>query len=185
MSARLIRLLPPAIASIQMTPSAPLALQIASAAVSAGWSLVVASVAMIRLPAWVLLVPISLHVNAAARQSTFSAGPHEGKDVPLTPRRTLSLRGEWEPSAEQQIDVLVNHVASQHPDFDNACRMPSYATLDLRYAYRWQHAELALGVTNAGDHKYYTQAFSCAAGEVGGIYPEAGRALTVSVRLAF
>ena len=127
----------------------------------------------------------TLHVNAAARQSTFSAGPHEGKDVPLTPRRTLSLRGEWEPSAEQQIDVLVNHVASQHPDFDNACRMPSYATLDLRYAYRWQHAELALGVTNAGDHKYYTQAFSCAAGEVGGIYPEAGRALTVSLRLAF
>ena len=81
--------------------------------------------------------------------------------------------------------MLINQVASQHPDFDNACRMPSYATLDLRYAYRRQQAEFALGVANLADRKYYTQAFSCAAGAVGAIYPEAGRAITASVRLAF
>ena len=127
----------------------------------------------------------TLHLNAAARRASFSAGSHSGKDVPLTPRHTVSLRGEWEPTQEQQVDVLLNQVASQHPDFDNACRMPSYATLDLRYAYRWQQAELALGVTNVADRKYYTQAFTCAAGVVNGIYPEAGRAVTASVRLAF
>ena len=127
----------------------------------------------------------TLHLNAALRRATFRAGPYDGKDVPLTPRRSLSLRGEWEPAADQQVDVLLNHVGAQRPDFDNACNMPAYTTLDLRYAYRWQQAELALGVANAGDRKYYTQAFSCAAGVVGGIYPEAGRAFTASVRLAF
>ena len=128
---------------------------------------------------------LSVHLNAAARRARFSAGPHNGKDVPLTPRHTLSLRGEWQPAPGQQVDVLLNQVASQHPDFDNACRMPSYATLDLRYAYRWHSAELALGIANLGGRTYYTQAFSCTAGEVNAIYPEAGRRLSASVRMAF
>ena len=127
----------------------------------------------------------TLHANGALRRATFRAGSYDGKDVPLTPRRSLALRGEWEPVAGQQVDVLLNHVGAQKPDFDNACSMPAYTTLDLRYAYRWQQAELALGVANAGDRKYYTQAFSCTAGVVGGIYPEAGRAFTASLRLAF
>ena len=128
---------------------------------------------------------LSLHANAALRRAQFTSGAHSGKDVPLTPRHTLSLRGEWQPAAGQQIDLLLNQVATQHPDFDNACRMPSYATLDLRYAYRWQAAELALGVANLGGRKYYTQAFSCTAGEVNAIYPEAGRSLSASLRMAF
>lgn len=128
---------------------------------------------------------LSLHANATLRRARFTSGAHSGKDVPLTPRRTLSLRGEWQLAAGQQVDLLLNQVAAQHPDFDNACRMPSYVTLDLRYAYRWQAAELALGVANLGGRKYYTQAFSCAAGEVNAIYPEAGRSLSASLRVAF
>ena len=128
---------------------------------------------------------LSLHANAALRRAQFTGGAHSGKDVPLTPRHTLSLRGEWQPVAGQQVDLLLNHVAAQHPDFDNACRMPAYATLDLRYAYRWQTAELALGVANLGGRKYYTQAFRCTAGEVNAIYPEAGRSLSASLRIAF
>ena len=128
---------------------------------------------------------LSLHANVALRRAQFTGGAHSGKDVPLTPRHTLSLRGEWQPAAGQQVDLLLNQVAAQHPDFDNACRMPSYATLDLRYAYRWRAAELALGVANLGGRKYYTQAFSCTAGEVNAIYPEAGRSLSASLRMAF
>jgi iron complex outermembrane receptor protein len=127
----------------------------------------------------------TLHVNAALRRATFRAGTYDGKDVPLTPRRSLSLRGEWEPSDEQQVDVLLNHVGAQYPDFNNACSMPAYTTLDLRYAYRWQQVELALGVNNAADRKYYTQAFLCSGGVVTAIYPEAGRALTASLRFAY
>ncbi|HWI10458.1 MAG TPA: TonB-dependent receptor, partial [Burkholderiaceae bacterium] len=108
-----------------------------------------------------------------------------GNDVPLTPRRTVALRADWSPAAGHRIDAGVNVVSAQRPDFENACRMPSYTTADLRYAYQWRLAELALGVSNLADAKYYTQAFACVGGTVESIYPEAGRAVTVSMRLHF
>ena len=126
-----------------------------------------------------------LHLNAALRRATFRAGSFAGNDVPLTPRRTLALRGEWQPAGNQQVDVLLNHVGPQSPDSANACRMPAYTTLDLRYAYRWERLEFAAGVSNAADRKYYTQAFTCTAGRVESIYPEAGRGVTASVRVDF
>jgi len=127
----------------------------------------------------------NLRVNAATRRARFSAGSHEGKDVPLTPRHSLSVRADWSPAPGHRIDGGVNVVSSQSPDFDNACSMPRYTTADLRYAYRWSFAELALGVNNLGNTKYYTQAFSCVNGAVSSIYPEAGRAFTASLRLQF
>ncbi|MEO8059094.1 MAG: TonB-dependent receptor [Burkholderiales bacterium] len=127
----------------------------------------------------------NLRVNAATRRARFSAGSHEGKDVPLTPRHSLSVRADWSPAPGHRIDAGLNLVSSQSPDFDNACSMPSYTTADLRYAYRWSLAELALGVNNLANTKYYTQAFSCVNGAVSSIYPEAGRAFTASLRLQF
>lgn len=126
-----------------------------------------------------------LRVNAATRRARFTAGPHAGKDVPLTPHHTLSLRADWSPAPGHRIDGGVNLVSSQSPDFDNACRMPRYTTADLRYAYRWSAAEFAVGLNNLTGAKYYTQAFSCVGGVVSSIYPEAGRAATASVRLHF
>jgi len=127
----------------------------------------------------------NLRVNAATRRARFTSGAYQGKDVPLTPRHTLSVRADWSPAAGHRIDGGVNVVSSQSPDFDNACRMPSYTTADLRYAYQWNQAELALGVSNLTDAKYYTQAYSCSAGVVNSIYPEAGRAVTASLRVHF
>ena len=127
----------------------------------------------------------NVRVNAASRRARFTAGAYEGKEIPLTPRQALSVRADWSPAAGHRIDGGVNLVSSQSPDNDNACRMPSYTTADLRYAYRWSLAELAVGVNNLGNAKYYTQAFGCDKGAVGSIYPEAGRAITASVRLHF
>ena len=135
--------------------------------------------------AQVLSANANVRVNAAARRARFTAGTYDGKDVPLTPRHTLSVRADWAPALGHRIDGGVNIVSSQSPDFNNACRMPSYTTADLRYAYQWSLAELAVGVNNLGNTKYYTLAFSCKDGVVGGIYPEAGRAITASVRLHF
>ena len=127
----------------------------------------------------------NLRVNAATRRAHFRGGVHAGQDVPLTPRHTLAVRADWSPAPGHRIDGGVNLVSSQHPDFANACRMPSYTTADLRYAYQWGAAELALGVSNLTNSKYYTQAFACVGGVVTSIYPEAGRAVTASVRLHF
>jgi iron complex outermembrane recepter protein len=125
-------------------------------------------------------------VNAAVRKATFRSGPHDGKDVPLVPSETLTLRGDWVPVAGHRINAGVNWVSSQHPDFDNACKIPSYTTADARYAWQFHpHAELGLGVTNLFDRKFYTQAFGCAGGQTTAIYPEAPRQFTASLRLQF
>ena len=128
---------------------------------------------------------LALRANAAWRDATFRAGPYAGRDVPLVPRKTASLRADWTPAAGHRITGGVNWVGSQHPDFQNACTMPSFTTVDARYAYQWRQLELALGVANLFDRQYYTQAFGCVGGITNAIYPEAGRALTASLRVQF
>ena len=128
---------------------------------------------------------LALRVNAAWRDATFRAGPYAGRDVPLVPRKTASVRADWTPAAGHRFTGGVNWVDSQHPDFQNACTMPSFTTVDARYAYQWRQLELALGVANLLDRQYYTQAFGCVGGITNAIYPEAGRALTASLRVQF
>lgn len=128
---------------------------------------------------------LQTRVNAAVRRATFREGAHEGKDVPLTPRRALALRADWTFLPNQQLSGLINAVSSQHPDYAGACRMPGYVTADVRYAYQWGPAQWALGVTNLMDHKYYTQAYDCDGGVTSSIYPEAGRLFNASVRWKF
>lgn len=127
-----------------------------------------------------------VRVNAALRRATFRSGPYAGNDVPLAPRRSAALRGDWTPLAGHRLSAGVNWVSSQHPDFNNACTMPSYTTTDARYAWQFRpNAELAVGVANLFDRKFYTQAFACAGGQVTSIYPEAGRQFTASLRVQF
>ncbi len=106
---------------------------------------------------------LDLHLNAAWRQAQFTSGVYAGNDVMLVPKRTLALRADWRPAADHSVGAGVVWVSSQSPDFANRCTIPSYATVDLRYAYTWRNAEFALGIANLADHKYYTQAFGCTA----------------------
>jgi iron complex outermembrane recepter protein len=125
-------------------------------------------------------------VNAVVRKATFRSGPYDGKDVPLVPSQTLALRGDWVPVAGHRFNAGLNWVSSQHPDFDNACKVPSYTTADARYAWQFhRNAELGVGVTNLFDHKYYTQAFGCAGAQTTSIYPEAPRQFNASLRVQF
>jgi iron complex outermembrane recepter protein len=128
---------------------------------------------------------LGLRLNAGVRQATFRSGPYAGRDVPLVPRRTLALRADWKPGAGHRVTGGVNWVSSQHPDFNNACTMPAYATADFRYAYHWQQLELSLGVANLFDRKFFTQAFGCLGGVTTSIYPEPGRAVTAALRMRF
>lgn len=125
-------------------------------------------------------------VNAVVRRATFRSGPYEGKDVPLVPRQTLALRGDWVPVAGHRINAGLNWVSSQHPDFNNACKIPSYTTADARYAWQFhRNAELGVGVSNLFDRNYYTQAFGCAGAQTTAIYPEAPRQFNASLRVQF
>lgn len=122
---------------------------------------------------------------AGWRHSQFSAGPYAGKDVPLAPRLTATTTLQWQPAERQQIAGTLVHASRRHPDFANACDLPSATTLDLRYAYTVRDVELSLTVANATDRRFYTQAFACSGGQTSAIYPEPGRTVTAAARLRF
>ncbi len=128
---------------------------------------------------------LSLSVNAALRKSQFTAGAYAGNDIALVAKRSMSLRAAWVPVVNHRLSGGINFVGQQRADFANQCSVPAYQTADVRYAYDWRSAEFALGITNLFNRQHYTQAFGCTAGVTNGIYPEAGRAATASVRFKF
>ena len=132
----------------------------------------------------VLSAAVQLRLNAALRKASFTEGTYDGKDLALTPRRSISLGADWNIGGGHKLNGRINTVSSQYPTFSNACSMPAYTTADAKYAFQTSNIELALGVTNLADKKYYTQAFSCSNGVPSSIYPEAGRGFVASVRVS-
>jgi iron complex outermembrane recepter protein len=126
-----------------------------------------------------------LRLNAAARQAKFTEGPHEGNSMALVPKYTASFGADWRFAEAHKLNGQVNMVSSQYVDFANTCSVPSYTTADLRYAFSTGPVELALGLTNITDKKYYTLAYACVGGSPSAIYPEAGRSVTASLRVGF
>jgi iron complex outermembrane receptor protein len=128
---------------------------------------------------------LGLQLNLGLREAKFTQGAHNGKNVPLVAGTTVALRADWRPAPAHSVSTGVVWVSSKNVDFNNACTVPGYATVDARYAYQWRNVEMSLGLGNLLDAKYYTQAFKCTAGVTHGIYPEAGRAVTTSLRVKF
>lgn len=115
----------------------------------------------------------------------FRAGANRGKQIALVPENTVTARLSWTPASGQSADVGVQWVDDQRygDDFANSCaaKIPSYTTVDGRYARRFGQWELALAGTNLADKHYYSQAFQCR----GGIYPADGRQWKLSARYDF
>ena len=128
---------------------------------------------------------LDLQANLGVRQAVFTQGAHAGKTVPLAARTSLALRADWQFAPAQRLNAGVVWVSDQNVDFDNQCKVPSYAVADARYAYQLRNVELSLGIANLFDSRYYTQAYRCASGVTNAIYPEAGRAFTASLRAKF
>jgi iron complex outermembrane receptor protein len=127
---------------------------------------------------------VQLRLNTAARQARFTEGPYDGKKVASTPRYAASVGVDWQPLAGHKLNAMLNSVSSQPVDFNNTCTMPAHTTADLRYAFGTDHVELALGVSNLTDRKYFTLAYRCTpGGEPTAIYPEAGRRVMLSLRV--
>jgi iron complex outermembrane recepter protein len=130
--------------------------------------------------AWTMLATLQ-HVSAK-----FTEGPNAGKEMVLVPRNTATARLNWLPGNGHTADVGVQWVGEQRygGDFTNTCasRIPSYTTLDARYAFRFRNWELAVIGNNLTDRHYFSNAFgTCNSG----IYPDPGRQLKVSARYDF
>lgn len=123
------------------------------------------------------------HVSAK-----FTSGPYAGKEMVLVPKNIATVRLNWLPGNGQNANVGMQWVDTQRygKDFSNSCsaRIPSYATLDARYAIRVWDWEFAVSGTNLTDKNYYGQAFGDCTNNRG-IYPNAGRAMKFSVRKDF
>ena len=140
---------------------------------------------------------IELHLDAAIRpdwrasahyqhvKARFTDGPNAGREMVLVPRNSFSARLSWVPSNGHSFDLGVERVSTQRygNDFTNSCaaRVPSYHTVDARYARKLGAWEFAVSGLNLADKHYFNQTFSCQ----GGIYPNDGRQLKASVRYDF
>jgi iron complex outermembrane receptor protein len=118
-------------------------------------------------------------------KASFTEGPNAGRELVLVPKNVLSARLSWTPADGQSADIGAQWVDSQRfgSDFDNSCdaRIPSYATLDARYARKFGPWEVALSGLNLTDKNYYSNAFGCRSG----IYPSDGRQVKLSARYDF
>lgn len=131
---------------------------------------------------------LSSNFTAAANfqhvAATFTGGVNAGKEMVLVPKNTASARVNWL-SGRQSANLGVQWVDSQRNggDFSNTCtrRMPSFTTIDGRYAVRVDAWEFAVTGTNLTGRDYYSYAYSC----TGEIYPEAGRAVKFTARYDF
>lgn len=124
------------------------------------------------------------HVDAK-----FTEGVNNGKEMVLVPKNTLTARLSWTLATGHTADVGVQWADSQRNggDFDNKCpaQIPSYTTLDARYARKLGQWEFAVSGQNLADKRYFSQAFSCTKGIQEGIYTADGRQLKLSARYQF
>ncbi|RXZ33345.1 TonB-dependent receptor [Oxalobacteraceae bacterium CAVE-383] len=131
-----------------------------------------------------LSTALALSANFQHIDAHFREGSNAGREVVLAPRNSAGARVNWQAGAHS-ARVGVQWVASQRygSDFDNTCaaRMPAYATLDARYAWRMNRWEFALNGANLTDRNYFSQAYSCQ----GGIYSAPGRQVALSARYDF
>lgn len=120
------------------------------------------------------------HVDAE-----FTGGPNAGREMVLVPKNVVTARLAWTPQGRHSADIGAQWVDSQRygSDFANSCgaRIPSYTTIDARYAYRFGGWEAAVTALNLADRQYYSNAFGCRSG----IYPSDGRQLKLSLRYDF
>ena len=118
-------------------------------------------------------------------KAKFTDGPNAGREMVLVPKNVLTARLAWMPSTGQTADIGAQYVSDQRfgNDFGNTCnaRIPSYTTIDARFAQKVGSWEFAVAGLNLADRQYYSNAFGCRSG----IYPSDGRQLKLSARYDF
>lgn len=115
----------------------------------------------------------------------FTEGPNAGREMVLVPKNVVTARLAWVAAGPHSADIGAQWVDRQRygSDFSNSCstRMPSFTTIDARYAYRTGPWEVAVSGLNLADRQYFSNAFGCRSG----IYPSDGRQLKLALRYDF
>ncbi len=126
-----------------------------------------------------------LDAHARLVRARFGADPAGAVDVALLPRHSLSARLSWLPAGGHSADLGVQWSRLQRhgPDLDQRCpaHLPSFTTVDARYARSVGAWELALSAGNLADRRHEGQALSCRLA----LYLDERRQLKVSLRYTY
>jgi iron complex outermembrane receptor protein len=128
----------------------------------------------------------SVQTTAQHVSPTFRSGANTGKDIPLVAHNTFAARLTWTPGDGRRGDIGWQWADRQRygNDFANSCstRVPSFDSLDGRYAWRYDGWEFAVVGNNLTDKNYFSTAYGACRN---GIYPDPGRQLQITARRDF
>lgn len=137
-----------------------------------------------------LVVPVhkilSLFGNVTYQENKFTAGPDDGKNIPLVP--------DWKASAGVKLNLpqgftgtlQLNYVGERPFGNDRAnefSKMDSYITVDLSLNYIWKRYKFFLNANNLLGEKYATWAYASSYGY--SYYPEPERVVWGGVAVNF
>jgi iron complex outermembrane receptor protein len=127
-------------------------------------------------------------IQVAQRKSTFRKGEYEGKEVPLSPEQSLTSNLLYQISSSQQVVLLNQWVSVQRVagDLSNTCSqsIPSFSLMNLRYSHSFETWIFSGQIANLLDKQYYDYRSRCNPASRS-IYPQAGRAWTLTARRSF
>lgn len=116
----------------------------------------------------------------------YVAGPNSGKEPVLVAPYSVTLRATYSLDDSQSVSVGMQYIGPVRfgDDSDNSCnaRIPSSRPIDATYRWSDQLWTVVLAGTNLADQHSYSYAYSCTRGA---LYPDAGRALKLTVSRSF
>lgn len=142
---------------------------------------------------WQATPTLEAGLRAQWQRATFRRGVYGGVDVsgnevPLVPKRLISLHADWEFLPGTKLSGNYIYVGPQRYDNDQVNRfkrMPSYGLVDLRLSHEVRNWTVALNVENVFDKDYYNYALVSHTFTTFTAYPQAGRTFFVSAEYRF
>jgi len=135
---------------------------------------------------WQVMSSLSLSGTWQHLKARFTEGAYAGQEMVLVPSDSATLRANLRLPNQQSIELGVQRLSSMRFDDDRsgscARHVPASTLVDARYAIEQAGWNMALSVSNLTDRKTYTLAYKCAEG---GIYPETGRSVRLSLSRRF
>jgi iron complex outermembrane recepter protein len=102
------------------------------------------------------------YTDAQFKEGAIGGTSVAGKTVPLVARHRASVAAGFRFTDALRLDAVASYVSSQYMENDEenafGTRIPEYTVTDLRLAYEWRRAVLALTVNNLFDEQYYNYA---------------------------
>ncbi len=136
-----------------------------------------------------LVLRANLSLNEARfRSGVIGTNDVSSKHIPLVPRETLNVSGEWRIEQRWMLAGSLRHVGKQYYDNDQTntfpTRMPAYEVVDLKLMHDMKGGRVSLLLNNLFDKQYYSYGIRNTAGTSFNAYPQRPRTLMLGLELS-